>query len=47
MKLVTKEGIRSSPTGDPVQIQHMPVRTEMGKESPQLYVEGIIYVCCC
>jgi len=36
MKQVTKEGIRSSPTGDLVEIQHMPVRTEIGKESPEL-----------
>lgn len=35
-KLVTKERIGSSLTGDPVQIQHMPLRTEIGKESPEL-----------
>ena len=37
MKLVTK-GIRSSPAGDLIQIQHMPERTEIGKESPQLII---------
>lgn len=32
MKLVTKEGIRSLPAVDLVQIQHVPVRTGIGKE---------------